>query len=112
MIHHALLPEVLGAIREIWRVLSPDGLAFVTVAGRTHDDEEYQEIEPGTFLPLDGPEAGLPHHIFTEEALRRAFRRFRLIDAGPRDEGRVLAILAQKRRSAIGLHHWVILSPD
>jgi SAM-dependent methyltransferase len=96
VIHHALLAEVLGAIHEIWRVLSPGGLAFVTVAGRLHDDEQYQQIEPGTFLPLEGWEAGLPHHIFTKETLRQAFHRFRLIEAGPRAGGRVQDILAQK----------------
>lgn len=95
-IHHALLSGVVNAIAEIHRVMAPGGLAFIGVAGRTHPDENYAEIEPGTFLPLDGDEAGLPHHIFTLDELAEAFGRFRILDIGPRAEGRVLVVLAEK----------------
>ncbi|MGB3716553.1 MAG: class I SAM-dependent methyltransferase [Candidatus Promineifilaceae bacterium] len=64
VIHHALLADVRRTIGEIWRILVPGGVAFVTVAGRIHNDTEYVEIEPGTYLPQTGSEAGLPHHIF------------------------------------------------
>ncbi len=96
VIHHALLAEIRQTIREIWRVIVPGGLAFVTVAGRTHSNLSYEEIEPGTFLPLEGSEKGLPHHIFSEERLAKAFDRFEVLDLGPRDGGKVLAIWVRK----------------
>lgn len=90
VIHHAKIKEVRMAIAEIWRVLKDDGMAFVTVAGRKHKDLPYEEIEPGTFIPLEGTEKGLPHHIFTEEELRREFSAFHVQQMERRAEGRVI----------------------
>lgn len=46
VIHHARIAAVRLAIREIWRVLSSGGVAFISVAAGK-DDEEFVEIEPG-----------------------------------------------------------------
>jgi SAM-dependent methyltransferase len=94
VIHHALLAEVLATIGEIWRILAPGGLAVVSVAGLIHDDTEYLEIEPDTYLPQTGWEAGLPHHIFDEERLRDAFGAFEIEFIERRDNGRILMIQA------------------
>ena len=96
VIHHALKAQVLSIIDEIHRILVPGGLAIVSVAGRIHDDDEYDEIEPNTFLPLTGSEAGLPHHIFDEETYAQAFSAFHIHFIDRRDSGRVLMIQAQK----------------
>jgi SAM-dependent methyltransferase len=96
VIHHALIAQVRGTIREIWRVLAPGGLAFVSVSGQKHDDEEYVEVEPGTWVPTTGPEAGLPHHIFSEEELRSEFAAFNILESSVRAEGRVVVVFAQK----------------
>jgi SAM-dependent methyltransferase len=96
VIHHARLAEVRTTIAEIYRILVPGGLAFVSVAGRIHDDTEYVEIEPRTYVPQTGTEAGLPHHIFTEVTLQAEFRDFLIHNVDLRAEGRVLTILAQK----------------
>ncbi len=96
VIHHALAAQVRGAIGEIHRVLVPGGMAFVTVAGRTHADTTYQEIEPGTFIPLSGSEQGLPHHIFSESELRAEFSAFKVHEVSRRAEGKVLAVWAEK----------------
>ncbi|MEE8356144.1 MAG: class I SAM-dependent methyltransferase [Anaerolineales bacterium] len=96
VIHHALLAEIRHTISEIWRVMITGGIAFITVAGKKHEDISYKEIEPGTYLPLEGTEKGLPHHIFNEEELCREFKNFQIQDVGPRDEGRVLSIWLKK----------------
>ena len=96
VIHHSLLAEIRLTISEIWRVMTDGGIAFVTVAGKKHDDTPYDEIEPGTFVPLEGSEKGLPHHIFTEVELRAAFSDFEIMDLDPRDQGRVLTIWVRK----------------
>ena len=96
VIHHARIAAVRRAIREIRRVLVPGGLAFVTVSGRRDAGPEFEEIEPGTFVPLAGPEAGLAHHIFTVEELRSEFEDYQVLDVSVRAEGAVLAVLARK----------------
>lgn len=92
VIHHALLSEVRLTIAEMWRVLTNDGIAFVTVAGRKNESEAYEEVEHGTFVPLEGTETGLPHHIFTEDELRLEFRAFQIREITRRAEGKVLAL--------------------
>ena len=87
----------LTTIHEIWRILTPGGLAIVSVAGRIHDDTDYQEVEPGTYLPTTGSEAGLPHHIFNEQTLAQAFSKFHIDFIDRRDSGRVLMIQAHRR---------------
>ncbi len=96
VIHHARIAAVRTAIGEIRRVLAPGGLAFVTVSGRKDPGVEFEEIEPGTFVPLTGPEAGLAHHIFTVEELRSEFQDLEVLDLSIRAEGAVLAVLARK----------------
>ena len=75
----------------MWRVLSYGGIAFVTLAGMKSESEAFEEVEPGTFIPLDGSEKGLPHHIFTEDELRSEFGAFQIREFRRAAEGRVLA---------------------
>ena len=79
VIHHAELAAIRKTVAEITRVLKPGGLCFVTVP-KTNYHPAYTEIEPGTIIPLDGPEKGLPHHYFTPEELRAVFQDFEVID--------------------------------
>lgn len=96
VIHHARTTAVRLAIREIRRVLVQGGLAFVTVSGRKDAGLEFEEIEPGTFIPLAGPEAGLAHHVFSAAELRSEFAGYQVLDISVRAEGAVLAVLARK----------------
>lgn len=96
VIHHARISEVRRTIAEIWRILAEGGVAFVTVAGKRHEDETYEEIEPNTYLPLDGMEKGLPHHIFTEEELGQEFQAFQIMGISRRAAGKVIAIWVMK----------------
>lgn len=96
VIHHALLSEVRVAIAEIWRILTNGGIAFITVPGRKDESEAYEEVEPGTYVPLDGTEKGLPHHIFTEDELRSEFGVFQIRQISRLAEGKVLALWLMK----------------
>ena len=73
VIHHGTRAAVQGIIDEITRVLRPGGLVFVTVAAQRRQGTQFREIEPNTLVPLDGKEAGLPHHYFMPDTLRAAF---------------------------------------
>lgn len=96
VIHHALLAAVLGTAREIERILRRDGLILVSVPTRkaiTEDAPEHEEIEPDTFVPTSGTEAGLPHHLFTPEEFQRIFPRFKGMDLQVYDD-RVMVLQA------------------
>ncbi len=96
VIHHARLDVVRRTIQEIFRVLVIGGLAFITVSARK-DDLEHIEIESNTYIPRTGPEKGIPHHIFTEEDFKLELRAFHILEVSLRAEGKVLAVLAQKK---------------
>ena len=95
VIHHGLLPTVRGTIAELWRVLRSGGLLFVTVPAHLDDDLQYEEIEPGTYVPASGIEAGVPHHIFSPQQLQAELAGFRVLDLSLRGSV-VLAFLGVK----------------
>jgi len=47
---------------------------------KRHSSKRYKKIEAGTYAPLKGPEAGVPHHIFDEDELRALFWHFEVLD--------------------------------
>lgn len=80
VIHHALLSQIHVLAEEMIRVLKPHGLIFVTVPQLRNQGTHFQQAEPETYIPLDGREAGLPHHYFTPTELRDLFQPCRLVD--------------------------------
>ncbi len=96
-IHHARIDAIRLVIQELWRVLIPNGFMIVSVAGGLDDKYPYKEIEPGTCVPLEGPERGLPHHIFTEDEVRKEFKMFAIEAVYSRLNGKILVILASRR---------------
>ncbi len=81
VIHHNRLEGVRSTIREIRRVLAGGGIIWVTVpVSKNEPSISHAEIEPGTVIPLDGPEKGLPHHYFRSEELPELFEGFTLND--------------------------------
>jgi SAM-dependent methyltransferase len=86
VIHHNMLPQILETIAEIDRVLRPGGVIFVSVPVLRDGpvpaevDWHLRPVEPRTFIPERGPEAGIPHHYFTEDELRKVFGGYRNIE--------------------------------
>lgn len=80
-IHHGLKEQVRRAIAQIGPALRSSGYFFVTLpdnGGSAHWTtlSDHEEIEPGTRVPLSGPEKGLPHSSFTEAEIRGMFVGF------------------------------------
>lgn len=80
VIHHGRSESIRKTIREMERVLKKEGFIFFTVPKQRNQGKDFEQIEPGTFVPLDGPEQGLPHHYFTPEELALFFSGFRITD--------------------------------
>lgn len=80
VIHHADSATIRKVVQEITRVLKRGGFLFVTVPTLKNQAQTFEQIEPNTFVPLDGPEKGLPHHYFTPEELHTVFDAFDIVD--------------------------------
>jgi SAM-dependent methyltransferase len=80
VIHHAVMATIEHIIREMTRVLVPGGFLFVTVPTKKNQGKAFEQVEKRTFVPLDGPEKGLPHHFFTPHELREVFEDFDVDD--------------------------------
>jgi len=80
VIHHTDRATIREVVQEITRVLKRGGFLFVTVPKLKNQGESFDQVEPNTFIPLDGPEKGLPHHYFTPEELREVFGDLNITD--------------------------------
>jgi ubiquinone/menaquinone biosynthesis C-methylase UbiE len=78
VINHGTITSIKKIAKEISRVLKPGGILFVVVITVKNMAKNWKEVEPGTFIPLDGREKGLIHHFFTEEELRDVFSGFEI----------------------------------
>jgi SAM-dependent methyltransferase len=81
-IHHGLKKQVNYLIKQIYPALLPGGRFFITLPdneGSSHWTmmTDHKEIEPGTRIPLSGPEKGLPHSSFTREEIKEMFAGFK-----------------------------------
>lgn len=97
VIHHGTIQEIRNIIREISRVLKPGGYLHVSVATQKKQDTECTEIEPNTWVPLNGNEKGLPHHCFTVEELTKELGDVFHVQDVSYDERNHLSLLARKR---------------
>jgi len=80
VIHHADIATIKKIIAEMERILKKGGFIFVTVPKLKNQATKYKEIEPNTYVPLDGWEKGLPHHYFNPEELKDFFLNFDIVD--------------------------------
>lgn len=68
------------AIAEIHRVLKASGLTVLTFLSK--HSSRYgcgEEIEPETFIPTIGPDAGIPHHYSDREELEDLLAKFAIL---------------------------------
>jgi len=84
-IHHGFKKQVRDLIKRIYVSLLPGGRFFTTLPdneGSTHWTTMigHEEIEPGTRVPVSGPEKDLPHSSFTGEEIREMFSDFKNIN--------------------------------
>jgi len=94
-IHHDKIQEIRKVIKEIERVLRPNGLLFITVRKRKFREKypknvliekygkqkaTYKIIAPRTYIPIEGDEKGLVHYLFNKKLLQKEFKNFKIHD--------------------------------
>jgi len=79
-IHHNRLTEIRRAVAVVHDHLLPGGHFFATVKSSKADSYgQGVEVAPGTFIPRDGYEAGVPHHFFDEAGIRALLKGWELL---------------------------------
>ncbi len=92
-VHHGRRVEVEQGVAELLRVLSPEGALLCTLASRTGTGWCVgEEVEPGTYVPADGPEAGIPCHPWSCAELPSLFgtATLEVREVGAKDRPRLL----------------------
>jgi SAM-dependent methyltransferase len=97
-IHHGMQDQIRACVGEIARVLRPGGIVFVSVTVTSFRKwaTAFETIAPRTYVPLDGPEAGVPHYVYTQRLLRKDFAQFEIIDLHADTRGH-LCLLGRRR---------------
>jgi cyclopropane fatty-acyl-phospholipid synthase-like methyltransferase len=96
VIHHNSLEDIHQTTKEIARVLKDKGLIWITMpVSKKEPSKRQKEIEPGTFIPLDGFEKGLPHHYFKIEEIPSLFPQFLIINLHI-DPNNYFSLIAEK----------------
>ncbi len=71
VINHGTWDIIQNTMDEVHRILTPGGkFTFLVIAT---DDLRFgsgMEIEPRTYIPQNGSEAGIPHHFFNEDDVK------------------------------------------
>ncbi len=86
VIHHNRMENIMKTVSEIGRVLRRAGVLFVTfpifanIPQEGKEDWNLKPIEPGTYIPRSGPEAGIPHHYFEIEEIPGIFSDFKILE--------------------------------
>lgn len=77
--HHTYLENIKRIASEIARITRSRGYLYAEVPTYEKalrlklEGAESEEVEPGTFVPSEGDEAGIPHHHFKKDELLRMF---------------------------------------
>jgi ubiquinone/menaquinone biosynthesis C-methylase UbiE len=84
-LQHGIESKIKSAIKEIERVLKPDGIIFITLCGyytgakkRPLLVKTAKKIAERTYVPTEGHEKGLPHFLYNQKVIRQHFRNFKI----------------------------------
>lgn len=98
VIHHARLQVIKKTLAEIERILKEGGYFYIDVPSAPRNlkyDRPQQIVEPGTRIPLGGPEKGIIHHDFTEEEIHKVLGTFEIQEVLKKDSH--FHVLARKK---------------
>jgi len=91
-IHHGTKKQIQDLVNKIYEAIAKNGKIFITLpdlesSKKWNSFKTHQEIAEGTFIPLSGPEQGLPHSFYTKEQLLALFSKFKNLKLDMDDQG-------------------------
>ena len=101
VIHHTNITTIKGIIGDVERITRRGSFLYLQAPSYEKalrlrkEGSRSEEIEPGTFLPLEGEEKGILHHHFTTEELLSLLSRFEVVSMQLREEH--YCVTARKR---------------
>ncbi len=106
VLQHGKLNEIKRAIKEIKRVLKPEGIIFITLSGRISNGKvrEYliktaKKIAPRTYVPTIGNEKGLIHFIYNKKIIKKHYNNFKILKIW-KDSRDYYCFIAQNKNKA------------
>lgn len=112
-IHHATIENIRKAIKEVERILKPNGLIFMTFRKRKFRKSypqgtiiekygkqkvNYRITGKRTYVPIDGREKGLIHYLFNKAGIRKEFRNFKFYNIWVDSERRHYCFLGELKK--------------
>ncbi|PIP23314.1 MAG: hypothetical protein COX90_02035 [Candidatus Nealsonbacteria bacterium CG_4_10_14_0_2_um_filter_38_17] len=105
VLNHNRIGNIRKLIKEIERILKPEGLIFITVSRRGSIKDIPKEklwkikfITSRIFIPLSHDEKGLIHYWFNKKFLRKEFKTFKIYDIWVDSNGRHYGLLGELRK--------------
>lgn len=100
-IQHGTKSSIKQLVDRIYKSLVSEGKIFITFPRSTSLKRwatfgKTKEIDPGTYIPLLGPEKGLPHSFYEKKELQKLFSRFENVKVVRDNRGRWI-VTGQKR---------------
>ena len=106
VLQHGKVNEIKKAIKEIKRVLKPEGLIFITLSGRISKGKvrDYliktaKKIAPRTYVPTKGNEDGLTHFIYNKKLIKKHYYNFKILKIW-KDSRDYYCFIAQNKNKA------------
>lgn len=80
-LHHNTIDNINKAVENVYESLCEGGMFIVSLFSTKSGKEglKGKEIEKDTFITENGSEAGVPHHYFNEQGIRKLFKEWQII---------------------------------
>jgi ubiquinone/menaquinone biosynthesis C-methylase UbiE len=104
VIQHNTRANMQKAINEIYRVLRPGGLLYITfISTGSHRCGNGVMIEPNTFIPDTGEDRGVPHHFCDRADVEDLLKQFHMIK---------IELNEKKDERWIHHSHWLVMAEN
>lgn len=80
-LHHNTIDNIKKAADNVYESLYDGGMFMVSLLSTKSGKANLRgkEIEKDTYIRVDGPEAGVPHHYFDEQGIRELFGKWKIV---------------------------------
>ncbi|MDQ1279644.1 MAG: hypothetical protein QG670_906 [Thermoproteota archaeon] len=103
-IYHGKIEDIRKTIKEVERILKPQGLIFITVRKKTPNRtmSKHTMLDSRTYIPIEGEEKGVVHYIFNKKLLWKEFNGFKIdclrIDSGKQEWERYYCLIGEIKK--------------